>query len=275
MSFYPPQAVQDAAAAARDPVPFAGNTTSPLSRIAGRRFVLALMTCAKDFTLSLDQLDWFRELDGARLDAEVCLTTAFDLRGDLESLLLKRARDCVAGPVHHNPAPFALWLEKWPVGSNWLFALTAKWASDHQVDFLLVEPDAVPIRPGWFAAIRREYAGCGRPFMGHVEPASKVHPQHMPGNGCYPFDVWSAGTMRVLWQPWDLQLARDGVVQQGLLHGTPSIFQLWSTIPEANIPPSFPTVASLDVIPPKTLLFHRSKDGTLISRLREQRQLQR
>ena len=248
-------------------------TSSPLSRIVGSRFVLALMTCRKDFTLSLDQLDWFHDLNHAPLEAETVITTAFDLRGDLESLLLQRAQRCLAGPVHHNPAPFQLWSEKWPVGPNWLFAFTAHWAFHHQSDFLLVEPDAVPIKPGWFHAIRREYYGCGRPFMGHLEPASPVHPCHVAGNACYPWDVWSAGSMRALHCPFDLQLALDGIVLQGLAHSTPSIFQLWSSVPNANIPPEFPSIASLQSIPPQTLLFHRCKSNSLISRLREQLRL--
>jgi hypothetical protein len=273
MSFYPPQSVQDAAAAARAPAPFAGNTYNPQARMAGSKFVLALMTCRRDFILSLDQLDWFRELDGHPLEAECVLTTAWDLRGSLEDLLLKRARECIRGPVHHNPAPFELWSEKWPLGPNFLASMTFKWAFDHQADIILLEPDTVAVKPGWFKFIEREFRGCGRPFMGHREPAGSLHPEHMPGNGCYAFDTWNAGTMRVLWQPWDLTLARDGVLQQGLFHATPSILQVWSTVSGGNIAPSFPTVASLSSIPPLTQVYHRVKDGSLILRLRELRRL--
>jgi hypothetical protein len=275
MSTYPPQSVQNAAAVARAPAPFAGNTYNPQARMAGSKFVLALMTCRKDFILSLDQLDWFRELDGHPLEAECVLTTAWDLRGSLEDLLLKRASECIRGPVHHNPAPFALWSELWPLGPNWLFALTAKFCFDHQFDYLLLEPDAVAVQPGWFDAIRREYAGCGRAFMGHLEPQTAAHPAHIAGCCCYAFDVWTAGTARALHSPFDLQLALDGVVRQGLAHATPSILQVWSTIPGGNIAPEFPSISSLDIIHPKTMVFHRCKSNSLISRLREQRALRR
>jgi hypothetical protein len=248
---------------------------SPQTRIVGRTFVLALMTCRKDFTLSLDQLDWMRELESGPLQAECVITTAWDLRGDLENLLLKRARECIAGPVHHNPAVLELWSEAWPLGPNWLFALTSKWAFDHQTDFILLEPDAVPLKPGWFTAIRREYYGCGRPLMGFVEPATKVHPTHVAGNAVYAFDIWKAGTARVLWSPYDLQLALDGLIQRGLAHSTPSIHQFWSTIPGGNVAPTFPSASHLDIIPPKALVYHRVKDGSLIARLREQLQLRR
>lgn len=265
----------------------------PLHRFAGRGFVVAFMVAKRDWMLLWDLLGWMRELERRRIDCEVVVVCEHILDGALRDALRQQIHRTFTGPVHVHRAPFQMHDETWPKGPDWLFACTAEWCHRHERDFLLLEPDITVLKPGWCDTIRRAYYGAGKPFMGTQEEAGSAHPQHMPGNGVYPWTTHQYATMNRLEIPFDVWLAEQGVMRDGLVTVTPLIQQVWSvrdwherhgkngqiplpsrqpgTVLAALTFPDWEIVA--EVVDPAALIFHRCKDGSLIQRLRERRKL--
>lgn len=137
---------------------------------------------------------------------------------------------------------------------------------------LWLETDAIPMRPSWLAEISREYAACGKPFLG-VVVRGHGH-DHLAGCAVYPPDWRARAPMlasvlsapdtfwgRGLGQAFDSWAAPETVPQTA---EAASIQQIWR--------PALPITEAWRRrnIPDATALFHQVKDGSLIKILGEQ-----
>ena len=59
-------------------------------------------------------------------------------------------------------------IDGWPQGANQMFSYACTLIQHEQEwpYFLWLEPDAIPISPGWLDALEAEYQRGGKPFMG-------------------------------------------------------------------------------------------------------------
>jgi hypothetical protein len=132
---------------------------------------------------------------------------------------------------------------------------------------LWAEADTVPTRVTWFNEIEEEYAECGKPFMGAFHAHGPI--PHMSGNAVYPPN-WRqlAPSLAALPGPkpeqgWDSACAHETVPQMAIAE---TIQQVW-------IAPPFSRHNVDRILKPKTALFHRCKDGTLVDVLAERYRL--
>lgn len=231
--------------------------------IPGKVFGVVLMVSWNDFAPAVRLLDWINELD-AKQDFPLLLSVPHDLPDELVGMLVKRTTSRWQGP-HLQTRPFPLSAEHWPQGPNWSFACASQWCHERQWDFLLLEPDCVPLRPGWLNGIEREYRGCGRAFMGHYEPPGPDHQMHLAGVAVYQWETYQRQHWHEFNRAWDVAMGPTLVAEA---HKSVAIQQDWG---KWNEPPTFKRTTDLVRIRPDALLFHRNKDGTLIQRLRETR----
>lgn len=230
---------------------------------AGKQVVCVMPWCEKDWVLAVRSLVHQAWL--GRSEGELVLVHPRATQVEQLNLVLAAAQEAWE-QVTIAEAPFDLPDEHWPQGPNWSFMTACRYCHEREMDFLLLEPDAVPLKVGWFQRLVRAYRGCGRPYMGTVEEAAADgrHPRHMPGNALYSWRAWLRAPIRALYVAWDVQMAHDGIMDY--VAQSDLIQQIWGAM---NKPPTFQVPASLDILAPKAVLFHRCKDGSLMDRLRE------
>lgn len=162
----------------------------------------------------------------------------------------------------------------WPWSPNHAWRHVVYWIRERVgKDWLWLEPDAVILKSGAFDAIAAEWRVALRNkkfFMGcDVDvPGSK---RHMSGIAVYHAKV-AAFTRRlpeVSAEAWDMFFAEEFLP---FVHFTPLIQHVHHdpNHPETHKEgPTFSDVASLSIIRPEAVIWHRCKDGSLIERLRE------
>lgn len=157
--------------------------------------------------------------------------------------------------------------DSWPQSCNNAFRHVGKHIEfTTKEPFLWLEADVAPIRAGWLDAIAAEYASCGKPFMGDRVEVEGV-PLHCSGVAVYPGILSNHAGLVYLAQEmaWDVMAAEQIVPQT---HFTKLIEHAWKH-------PTFESWEQVErEIAPETLLYHASKDGSLIVLLRERKNLQ-
>lgn len=165
----------------------------------------------------------------------------------------------------------------WIPGSNALWLLAAKRAAALGAPWIFLEPDAVPIKHTWAKEIAAAYAEGRKPYMGAIvtHDTPNLPNPYMEGCAVYPPEAYAELKGLVTDnRSWTLSTA-GFVVPRAT--NSPLFQHLWG---EKNRPPTFARqgipgthVFGLNYIRPATVLFHRSKDGTLIDLLRERKGL--
>jgi hypothetical protein len=185
-------------------------------------------------------------------------------------------RDHRCEPIE-NPARFNLVNEivvkhdtfnSWPQSANLMFEQAARYIEAGSKDhWLWLEPDSVPMKTGWLDDIEKAWRACGKPFIGDRVEVDGV-PVHMSGVAGYPGAMsWHAGTALTAKDiAWDVQAAPQIVPK---MHHTKLIEHSWEAPGKRRTFESIEQVRR--EIAPETVLFHSSKDGSLIDRLREQK----
>ena len=165
-------------------------------------------------------------------------------------------------------------IQSWRRGANALWLKAAQFAKEQNEPFLWLEPDAVPLKRGWLVGIDK-MKGSG--FFGHVYDTNNPEfpPQVMSGIGVYPpeaIDVIKPYIDAAHNQSWDVSAA-----PAMLPHTTPTrlIQHFWG---QPDLAPTFVQTRTPDCpanaftiadnIWPEALIFHRTKDGSLIRLLR-------
>jgi hypothetical protein len=165
--------------------------------------------------------------------------------------------------------------QTWPQGPNLMFAAAARQVAEcYRMPWLWFEPDAVPIKPGWLDGIAAAYWRCPKRFMGSLVPADNqpdMPPVHLAGCAVYPPDAFAVMEQFTKGNvAFDIAAAGYTVpraVNCPLMQhfwGQPDASPTFTT--ETQAPPNSVT---LDFIHPVSLMFHRTKDGSLIDLLRE------
>ena len=154
-------------------------------------------------------------------------------------------------------------IDGWPQGANYMLELAATLIQNTREwpYFFWLEPDAIPLRAGWLDAIVEEHTRSGKHFLGDRVEVGDI-PLHMSGVGIYPNPlVLHAGeACRAHDIAWDIA-AKDQIIPKA--HFTNLIEHAWRH-------PTFKDQSEVNTqIAKETVLFHSSKDGSLIDRLRE------
>lgn len=161
-----------------------------------------------------------------------------------------------------------------PDGANAMFRFASKYVQGNWPQpFLWLEPDATPLCAEWLEIIAREYAEHRPRYMGHIY--ANEDPRYpkllMSGVAVYPADAWQ----QLFVTPssplaWDVDFAH---IMVGEGRNTPRIRHFWG---EPGRPPVFArepvpdtNIFALSTIPEGCVLWHRCKDDSLITRLRE------
>jgi FkbM family methyltransferase len=162
--------------------------------------------------------------------------------------------------------PAKMEMDGWPQGANYFFRFSATWLATHPEwpYFFWMEPDAIPLTPGWLDALEAEYKRTGKPFMGERVDVQKEKPEvpvHMSGVGiyCNPIYEKAGEAYRAFDTAWDIA-AKDQIVPQA--HWTKLIQHYWKH-------GTFTSAGDMAKIRPETVIFHSSKDGSLIDLLRQ------
>lgn len=161
---------------------------------------------------------------------------------------------------------------KWPRGANAMWLATIK---DMESPFLWLEPDSVPLCPGWLDTINEAYWKCGLPFMGSIN--EEGNKRHLSGVAVYP------GNMEDHYHDFNIgDGAFDMWHQDKILpnvFNSRLIFNFWG---QHGFSPTFRETLSKEdplntltprVIPPESVLFHRCKDSSLTGILRNRRKV--
>lgn len=241
------------------------HATAKVEFTPGRDFVCVLPFCAADEHRFRQLLRWIAELGQVQGEAVVVAPSSWNRLAAPETVALVERAFANYWIVQ---TPFDLPKEGWPTGTCWSFLAAAEWCRRERCDFWLNEPDCIPLKPGWFEAIRAEYRACGKPYMGFIEPGTGDYPRHLTGNAAYHHSVFHHFRADKLGVAWDIAMAD---VLTPLAHPTRLFHQEFGPL---DHPPVFHTVDDLRRIPQEAMVFHRNKDGSLIRVLREQREME-
>jgi hypothetical protein len=233
--------------------------------------IAAIGISQRDFQLALKWLKWVAALH--KREPMPCPLVAFGVRS-LSPEQFAQLRNAASDA----PIQWA-WCQDedesgYPKSASHLFLRTLTYCEERYPGepVLWVEADAIPMRPSWLAEIAKEYAECGRPFLG-VIVRGHGH-DHLSGCSVYPPD-WRAkapmlaavlGAPDIFWGPglgqaFDSWAAPEIVPQAA---EAKTIQQIWR--------PLLPLTERWrrKNIPDETALFHQCKDGSLIKILQEQ-----
>lgn len=150
--------------------------------------------------------------------------------------------------------------QQWPRGANWAFMHAAKKVKEsYQIPFLWLEPDCSPTRKGWLEDLEREFAECGKPYMGSKMRNKPPLPEvGMWGIAVYDpgvYDVFVQTTIRRMNIAFDVAMAKVLVPQT---HDTKLIQCI-------NGPKRVPQRIKPEHILPETALIHQDKYGDVMA----------
>lgn len=222
--------------------------------------IVALPTHTGDISELYRLLQWMEKLGGCGAHKAIIIAdaaTPFNIVAEASKLARKIFSDARVISTGASTSG-------WPQGANSLFR-AAKVIDE---PFLWMEPDAVPLRPGWLDEIERAYIASGKKFMGHIydcrQPLMPL--RLMSGIAVYPAH---GGLPDLPDSPraWDVDCA-EIMIADGA--HTPLIHHIWG---QKDLPPVFThrrtpqsliQFKTLEDIPSEAAVFHRNKDGSLI-----------
>lgn len=219
-----------------------------------------------DIEQALRQAQWIRELGWLSGHDLLLIADTRCPKDQVEALHLEYA----ASYDHVEVLDFVDHYRKWAESPNEVFATAARYIMRTRAQpFFFLEPDSVPLKPGWLDALWVEYRQCGKPFMGDLVTAATAGINvidHMSGNGFYPADMFTHAGLALISNeiPWDVSAASQIVPQ---MHATKLIQHHWKA-------PPFESWQQVEErIRPEAMVYHASKDGSLITLLREHRMM--
>lgn len=227
-----------------------------------------------DIELAKNLLLWIKELGGC--PGHSCILVA-------DNVIPKEERQAVkalALPSFANVDTIPVAIPSTGFAPNHMFLMAAQQIMfSYKLPWLWMEPDCVPLKPGWLSTLSAEYAGSPKRLLGNLIEATQpgLPSVHLTGVSIYPCDVFplfdafkSLSSANVA---WDMEAASATVPRA---KNSQFMSHLWGT---RELPPTFvkESAAGLPVnakplsfINPDAVLFHRVKDGSLINLLREQ-----
>lgn len=231
---------------------------------------MVLMMHAGDIRQAQSLLRWIARLGKNNCDLLLVCDrgTPFDEVMACQKVALESFMDChiatnqVAAPTY-------------PAGPYSLFKAACEAVHKRfQQPFLLIEPDSVPLCPGWFREISEAYQMLGKPYLGHLYDGTQnfVGERFLSGIAAYPADCFT----RLKWSDapvhWDVH-HRYEIVPEAV--GTDLVMHFYGQmdggvrfIADSREPQS-PREKHLSWIPEKCVLFHRDKLQSLLPILRQ------
>jgi len=202
-------------------------------------------------------LAWILRL--GKLDSHECLL-CYDDQTELGTI--PQLAEAVFGKVSLYRYPHPAGESRWPHPQNWSWQFVARYIGEtRQEPWLWLEADAIPLVPGWLDQIQAEYTKGGKPFMGTVVETDSYDP-YINGVAVYPPNVsdFSAEPFLCRSAPWDMVLSRK--VMPDKVHRANHLIQHIRS--ERGF--SFETYADAKrILAPGACIFHKCKDGTLIT----------
>jgi hypothetical protein len=223
-----------------------------------------------DLPQLLNLIRWIHQLGGCREHDATIVADADTPAGPVFKLRFEAQQCFKSVSVISTERP----IKGWPQGPNELFLTAARHASTRNTHWLFLEPDCVPLCPGWLDKIDIHYRAKGARYLGQLVPCNKpgLPEKHFTGVGVYP----SYAILNLEWSirknpdiAFDISTA--AVLVPKATHC--DLFQhLWG---EVGNPPTFAhqgipgtSTFGLSYLRKDAVLFHRTKDGKLIDLLR-------
>lgn len=250
--------------------------------------IIVLPFCNKDALTQVKNLAWMFELDG-KTQFECLLAWPDSTKPEFIEKVRAGASKVFA-KVHEFTYPEAT-ETTWPAGPNWAWQSVARWIPmitnskgntypfekvlPDGTPWLFLEADAVPLKPGWMQTLADEYRRGGKPFMGHVVKDMG----HMNGVAVYPNHVafYARDALHAVHSAWDAVL-REQTIE--FTHNANHLIQHCWVLRNQDTPmhfgdgpaPSFRDPGHMHrILEPNAVLFHRTKDGSLINCLMQAR----
>jgi hypothetical protein len=237
--------------------------------VPNSEFITVLPFYNGDYHAAKKNVEWMRE---------ICPATRFNavVACDTETLRMYQERIVAIASEVFNKVNLFIYpppkFHQWPEGANHAFQHVARHMRFIGKPWLWLEADAIPVRFDWLRILQRRYVSCGQPMLGSI-----VHPLgHMNGVGVYPFNLpdITPETMKCTGIAFDWVMKAKTIA---ITHDASDLIcHVWSVKDGKTKShgdgdcPSFKTSKDVDAwVCPGSVLFHRCKDGTLISRLRE------
>jgi glycosyltransferase involved in cell wall biosynthesis len=233
------------------------------------RLIIVIPFCKTDVDRAIELVDWIEWLGGCPENDCVFVADVGVARFQAPKIF---------NSIEYISPPFKLKDETHPIGPNWMFETALKHfhRRGEKRSFLWLEPDAVPLRIGWLKKIEEEYKGGILADVIQLNDAR--YPKRIPsGVAVYPPNAWDIykriQTNRKV--AWDIQFADatmslvkpSKTIKSRVNHVNPPVFTSQKT--------TGPNRLTIDDIPESAVLFHPSKDGSLIRILREKIQNKR
>lgn len=233
------------------------------------KITIVIPLCKRDFFLTCNLLEWLLTLKGNQERLDYDCIFVFYFFGFKELSYLGNVGRNIFRHCHFIIPSSPPKKEGWPDGPNYLFEETIKSMKE---PFLWLEPDCVPLCPGWIDYLNEEYFTVKSPFMGTVNTNGSL--THLSGVAIYPADAknWYKGKL-------PSEKAFDMVNQEDILQNTNNTQLIQNFWGQRDIPPTFreyhekgepENVMTLESISKSAVLFHRCKDGSLTKLLRSQ-----
>lgn len=225
--------------------------------------VLVVMACHQGDVIQLQELlRWIKKL--GPLKSHKALIVADSATAFTDAINVKSLADEIFADSRliTNEQP----VSGWPDGPYSLFTTALKNVAE---PFLILEPDAIPLRTGWLDAISEDYARCGQPFMGFVYKCDQPNlpSRLMSGIACYPANAIDYLPIQEKPVHWDVAGAAAMVANgfdSKLFHHFFGEMNLPPTFVPRKTPTSPRNAFTLEDIPGESVIFHRNKDHSLI-----------
>lgn len=239
----------------------------PLFNALPHKMRVVLPVCSRDWMLMLNNLDWQAELEEPK-DFDCVLSVDSEVPRDV-IVELERAAWRAFSRVEVFIYPTAP-DKRWPQGPNWAFQRTAIYMQPQGRAWFWMEPDCVPLQPTWLDQWNEEYVKSHKAIMGVIVPGMG----HCNGTAVYPahFPQLSPASMQCTDIAWD-GLMKDDTIKQ--THNAPHLLcHVWGiqngkAKPAGGEPAHFNSWNDVQRwVNLNALLFHRSKDESLIDQLR-------
>ncbi len=222
----------------------------------------------KDAELAFRNLAWQEKLqDGLGLMPEIVLTYDTVMHPKVVENMERQARRVYSEVKWFvYPAPPPGW---WP--PNQAFQQTAYHMAKQDKSWLWLEPDCIPLCPEWLKTLSDKYHRAGKKFFAPKIPELG----HYNGTGIYPFDTPKLipHAMQDRGTAWDVSMRAQ--MTEHAYDAMPFIYHIWSQHGErfshcsGGAIPNFTHRGLLRQIPPSAVLFHRDKNGSLITMLEQ------
>lgn len=242
--------------------------------------IVVIPLCNKDGNLCIKSLEWQRDLD-PKIEWDCLLAVDESTQPDLIRKATELSKSTYRNVIEFRyPKPP---IPSWPAAPNHVWQNVARFIAYFRSKFkdqpwLFLEPDAIPIRSGWWSDIEKAYFDKKKPFMGHVVNGMG----HLTGVAVYPPSVsdYLSSALMVTNAAWDVVLGKElndrGAIND-LVYNNWKLFQhVWAMGPDfkPTNDSSFPVPTFSDFntmlkwVDLEAAIFHRNKDGTLIDWLR-------